>query len=340
MSASSKGRAPFCFIQSRNQYCGVEVSFLNKTFLCGNTSRRVKSMKSKISLVKSESHFEGVQQSLAHIQSDVEKSLSTISSLIIKINFVITRTPRYSGGVELATTPFQAVKSFIDFISPFYRGEIIIAERATWGKTKEGFQMYGFAELAEENSQVSLLDLKEDETIVKTVEYPEGKLKLPFSKTMLSAPFLVSIARPKTHCSVVASAGIKNVLVGAINGRWKERLQIHKGNLIHDIMARIADFVYPDLVIIDGTSGMEGNGPIRGTEIKAGWTLASFDALAADSLATYLMGFAVDDVTYLTMLNEKEFGLFYPNDEIEIVGDKPKDLVTPFKPHRCFKRKR
>lgn len=242
--------------------------------------------------------------------------------------------------MELATTPFQAVKSFIDFISPFYKGEIIIAERATWGKTKEGFQMYGFAELAEENSQVSLLDLKEDEVIVKTVEYPGGKLKLPLSKTMVNAPFLVSIARPKTHCSVVASAGIKNVLVGAINGSWKERLQIHKGEFIHNIMARLADFVYPDLVIVDGTSGMEGNGPIRGTEIKAGWTLASFDALAADSLATHLMGFDVDDVTYLTMFKEKEFGLFYPNNEIEIVGDKPKDLIAPFKPHRRFKRKR
>jgi uncharacterized protein (DUF362 family) len=299
----------------------------------------MKSMKSKISLVKSENHFEGVQQSLEQLRTDVEKTLSEISSLVIKINLVITRTTRYSNGVELATTPFQAVKSFIDFISPFYKGEIIIAERATWGKTKEGFQMYGFAELAEENSQVSLLDLKEDEVIVKTVEYPGGKLKLPLSKTMVSAPFLVSIARPKTHCSVVASAGIKNVLVGAINGSWKERLQIHKGEFIHNIMARLADFVYPDLVIVDGTSGMEGNGPIRGTEIKAGWTLASFDALAADSLATHLMGFDVDDVTYLTMFKEKEFGLFYPNNEIEIVGDKPKDLIAPFKPHRRFKRK-
>jgi uncharacterized protein (DUF362 family) len=299
----------------------------------------MKSMKSKISLVKSENHFEGVQQSLEQLRTDVEKTLSEISSLVIKINLVITRTTRYSNGVELATTPFQAVKSFIDFISPFYKGEIIIAERATWGKTKEGFQMYGFAELAEENSQVSLLDLKEDEVIVKTVEYPGGKLKLPLSKTMLSAPFLVSIARPKTHCTVVASAGIKNVLVGAINGSWKERLQIHKGEFIHNIMARLADFVYPDLVIVDGTSGMEGNGPIRGTEIKAGWTLASFDALAADSLATHLMGFDVDDVTYLTMFKEKEFGLFYPNNEIEIVGDKPKDLIAPFKPHRRFKRK-
>jgi uncharacterized protein (DUF362 family) len=250
----------------------------------------------KVSLAKSEDHYGGVQRSLEPIKQDIKKSLSDVSSLVIKINLVITRTPRYNKGVELATTPLQAVKSFIDLVSPFYTGQITLAESATWGKTKEGFEMYGFTELAEDNPKIRLLDLKEDTTIIKTINYAEGTLTLPFSKTMLEAPFLVSIARPKTHCSVVATAGIKNVLVGAINGRWKDRLKIHKGNLIHNIIASIADVTYPDLTIIDGTDGMEGNGPIRGTEIKSGWALASLDALAADSLTTYLMGFDVEDV--------------------------------------------
>jgi uncharacterized protein (DUF362 family) len=294
----------------------------------------------KVSLVRSEDHYSGVQRSLEPIKGDLKNSLSDATSLAIKINLVITRTPRYSDGVELATTPLQAVKSFINFVSPFYSEEIILAESATWGKTKEGFEMYGFTELAEENPQIRLLDLKEDETIVKTVKYPEGTLTLPFSKTMLETPFLASIVPPKTHCSVVATAGIKNVLVGAINGRWKDRLKIHKGDLIHGIIASIADILYPDLVIIDGTVGMEANGPIRGTEIKSGWSLASLDALAADSLATHLMGFDADDVPYLQLLKDKSFGVFYPNDKIEILGENPKDLITPFKPHRNFKKQK
>jgi uncharacterized protein (DUF362 family) len=281
-----------------------------------------------------------VQKSLDNIKVDLSTAMSQVSSLVIKINLVITKTRRYSDGVELATTPFQAVKSFIDYISPFYDKEIIIAEKSTWGKTEVGFETYGFAELAEENPQVRLLDLKEDATIEKVVEYPEGKLVLPFSKTLLEAPFLVSIARPKTHCSVVATAGIKNALVGAINGSWKDRLKIHKGTFIHNIIASLADIVYPHMVIIDGTVGMEGNGPIRGTEINAGWTLSSLDALAADSLAAYLMGFGADDIGYLKMLREKGIGFFYPQDRIEILGEKPQDLITPFKPHRNFRKQK
>ena len=49
--------------------------------------------------------------------------------------------------------------------------------------------------------------------------------------------------------------------------------------------------VYPDFVVTDGTVGMEGGGPVRGKAIKSGWIIASFDALAADSLAADLMGF-------------------------------------------------
>jgi len=294
-------------------------------------------MKSKVSLVKSKDHFKGVQKSLEPINDDIKESLSKISPLVIKINLIITRTPRYSDGVELATTPFQAVKSFIDFISPFYKGEIIITEEAAWGDTKEGFQMYGFTKLAEQNPQVRLLDLRNDEPITKKIKYPEGELTLPLSKTMVEAPFLISIARPKTHCTVVLTAGIKNVLVGAIQG-YRMRRKIHRGKFIHSIMTSIADFAYPDLVIIDGTIGMEGGGPVRGTETKAGWAVASLDALAADSLVTYLMGFDIDDVGYLNMLREKEFGVLYPNDEIEILGERPERLVTPFKPHRTFKK--
>jgi uncharacterized protein (DUF362 family) len=161
-----------------------------------------------VSLSKSNNHYDGVQHVLKPIEGELRKALSKISSVVIKINLVITKTPAYNKGVELATTPLRAVESFIDFISPFYKGKIIIAEEAAWGDTKEGFRLYGFSKLAKDNRQVELLNLEEDDIINEKVRYPEGELDLPFSKTMLGAPFLVSITRPKTHCSVVMTAGV------------------------------------------------------------------------------------------------------------------------------------
>ena len=106
-----------------------------------------KKLKSKISLVNSEEHYEGVKNSLHHLKEDILDSLSGISSLVIKVNLVVAKTRGYPKGVELAVTPLKAVESFIDFISPFYDKEIIIAERSAWGKTKEGFELHGFTKL-------------------------------------------------------------------------------------------------------------------------------------------------------------------------------------------------
>lgn len=297
-------------------------------------------MKTQVSLAKSEEHYHGVQKALIQIEKSIQKATSNISSLIIKVNLVVSTSKGYPKGVELAITPLRAVKSFIDFISPFYDGDIIIAERSAWGKTKEGFKLHGFSKLADQYSHVSLLDLKDDEIIKREILYPEGKIVLPFSKTMIETPFLVSITRPKTHCSVVMTAGIKNVLVGAINGSWQCRLQIHKGKFVHNILASIADLVYPKLSIIDGTIGMEGNGPIMGRKVESRWTISSFDPLAADSLCSYLMGIDIKDIGYLSLLKEKKFGLCYPNEKLEILGELPEKHILAYKSHHSFNKQK
>ena len=150
---------------------------------------------------------------------------------------------------------------------------------------------------------------------------------------------MVSITRPKTHCTVVMTAGLKNVLVGVIQG-YSNRRKIHREKCIHYMMASLAEYAYPDLVIIDGTVGMQEGGPVRGKEINAGWVVSSFDGLAADSLAARLMGFDVEDIGYLNLVGELGLGLLYPDDGIEVVGEPPEDLVTPFKPHRSFNKRR
>ena len=93
-------------------------------------------MHSRVSLVKSGGHYEGVRNSLELLGDDITGRFLKTSTIIIKVNLVITRTPAYSKGVELATTPADAVKSFIDFLSTFFHGNIVIAEEAAWGGTK------------------------------------------------------------------------------------------------------------------------------------------------------------------------------------------------------------
>jgi uncharacterized protein (DUF362 family) len=292
-------------------------------------------MESKISLVKSKEHYTGIKKVLLPLQNDIKEIIEKIDTLVIKINLVITITPRRPTGVELAVTPVETVRGFIDFISAFYHKRIIIVEESCWGNTKQGFKLYGYERLACEYGNVELLDMKDDEHIIKTIAYSQGELILPFSKTIMEAPFLVSIARPKVHCNAAMTAGIKNVAIGAVEG-YKNRKSLHTKKDIHEIITLIAKKILPDLVIIDGVVGMEESGPIQGKEIKSGWVLASLDALAADSLTAYLMDFNTDGISYLGGIRKYGLGKLYPKDEIEIVGENPDGLVTHFKPYHKF----
>lgn len=292
-------------------------------------------MESKVSLVKSKEHYQGTQEALIPLKEDIEKAISKIRTLVIKVNMVITTTPRHPHGVDLAITPVETVQSFVDFIAPFYGGKIIIIEEACWGNTKVGFDLYGYGKFVSDYSNIELLDMKDDDIITKRIAYSQGELILPFSKTMLEAPFLVSMTRPKVHCNVAMTAGIKNVVVGAVEG-YKYRKGLHRKKDLHEVLAVIAQNIFPHLVIIDGVVGMEESGPIQGKEIQSGWTLASLDALAADSLTAYLMDFEVKGIPYLGMIREFGLGRMYPTDRIEILGENPDHLVTHYKPYRKF----
>lgn len=153
---------------------------------------------------------------------------------------------------------------------------------------------------------------------------------------MIESPFIVSMTSPKAHSSALVALGIKNVLVGAINGGTNHRYKVHKK--IHQKLLKIAGFIFPQLVIIDGLIDMEGKGPVMGTKKEAGWCINSLDALTADSLATYQMEFNLEDVGYLTLLKESKNGEVFPGGEVEVIGEDPENLVNSFRPHPAFKK--
>ncbi len=283
-----------------------------------------------VHLNQGESSYQTTLKLILDQKEELEKQLKDKEKIVIKINFV-------SAQRELATTPIETVKAFIDSIRNFYRGKIIIAEEATVGNAHDGFKQFGFEKLVSGYDSVETFDSQDDEIEEINVKIGADLLTIPISKIYLDSPFTVSITRAKTHDTVVATLSIKNLLVGAIN---KNRFLIHQGKKIHQILAQMTNFIYPDFSIVDGVVGMEGNGPVNGSPIKSNWVLSSFDPLAADSLASYLMGFDVNDIGYLNLIGKMGKGKIYPKDQIEIMGPNPEHLVTLYQPHRTFSSQR
>ena len=204
-----------------------------------------------------------------------------------------------------------------------------IAAGPAIGTADEGFDNYGYRPLADE-FDVAWLDLNQDDTVtVPAFDDDLNAQYLNMSRTMADS-YVVSVTRTKTHNDVVVTLGLKNILVGTLAGR-AEKQKIHQGSrAINLTLAKMAQHVAPDLTVLDGTEGMQGNGPVSGDPIDSRITLASAHSIAADVVGLQAMGYRLDQVGYLRYAMELR-GLTL--DDIEVVGERIEDVRIDFRPH-------
>lgn len=153
-----------------------------------------------------------------------------------------------------------------------------------------------------------------------------GELWLPTHVT--DADMVVSMPKLKTHHWGGVTLSLKNCF-GMVPGRiygWPKNV-LHWAGLQESILD-VAAAVRPDLAIVDGIVGMQGDGPIMGEPVTAGALIVGTDPVAADSTAARLMRIDPERVRYL-----EEAGRFLGqlNPElIDQVGDDPDDLSVAF----------
>jgi uncharacterized protein (DUF362 family) len=95
-------------------------------------------------------------------------------------------------------------------------------------------------------------------------------------------------------------------------------------------MYSLAKHLHPNLALIDGYEGMEGNGPNLGTPVDHRVCLASPDWLAADRVGIKLMGIDFAQVGYLNYCAQVGLGHADLN-KIEIVGENLNDHIKNYK---------
>lgn len=127
-----------------------------------------------------------------------------------------------------------------------------------------------------------------------TVVVLHGGARPKVANTVMEADFLVSVPKVKTHAEAGLSCAMKN-WVGIACGQDKR--QVHF-NLGRNIFA-INEVVVPDLVIVDGLVGMEGNGPGDGEPFRFGRLLVSDNAFVNDLVVCRLVGMPHEEVPYL-----------------------------------------
>jgi uncharacterized protein (DUF362 family) len=155
-----------------------------------------------------------------------------------------------------------------------------------------------------------------------------GTLWLP--RNVAEADVVVSMPKMKTHHWAGVTLSLKNCF-GCVPGRvygWPKNA-LHFAGLDGAILD-VASAVRPDLAIIDGVVGMEGNGPINGTPKEVGVVVIADDPVAADTTSARLMGVDPEDVLHLA-----EAGRFLGQADparIQMVGEDAARFETTFAP--------
>ena len=280
-----------------------------------------------VSLVKGKKRRDTIKESLDLISGDIKRGLKP-GKVIIKPNFVST-------SVQLAASHVDQMRGILDFFKEFYDKRITIAEAASplTNGTSEGFENFGYHQLTEEYD-IELLDLNEGPFEEVPIRDRKGKVfSVRVSSLLLDRNnYLISAAKLKTHDTVVVTLSIKNLVMGSIYAGDKPA--VHQGyRYINLNLSDIAGRVWPDLAVLDGLAGMEGNGPERGSPIDVGVALSSTDPLAADRVACEVMGVDFNKVGYLYYCSEQKLGEA-DLDKINVTGQNLKECIRPFRLHR------
>ena len=192
------------------------------------------------------------------------------------------------------------------------------------------FEEYKYLPLAQEYS-VKLIDLN---TSTATTQWIIDKSHHPLGVRIIDTfldpnNYFISVTRLKSHDTVVATLSIKNMVMASPLHEYNvqnDKKFMHQGpKETNWNLFQLASMVNPQLSVLDGVEGMEGNGPVRGTPVDHGVVLAGSDFVAVDSIGAQLMGLDLADIGYITYC--KRCGL-WPGRPLENQDHRPRSFAT------------
>ncbi|MDJ0845687.1 DUF362 domain-containing protein [Crocosphaera sp.] len=107
---------------------------------------------------------------------------------------------------------------------------------------------------------------------------------LRLSKEAMDADVVINLPKVKSHVQLTLTLGVKN-LFGCVPGKMKAWWHMEAGkdaNRFGEMLVETAKAIAPNLTIIDGIIGHEGNGPSNGEPRELGILGASRDVFALD----------------------------------------------------------
>jgi uncharacterized protein (DUF362 family) len=294
-----------------------------------------------ISLVSGGSRYENLINALNSIEL---KELSKAKRILVKPNFTALEN-------EGANTHIDALRAVLDVLKEMKKRDVTVGDGSgeayyLGGSTFTAFRRAGVDELCRSYG-AELRDFNSGEyRELMDVKTNLGDASIRVADDIFNYDYIISLTLPKTHDYALVTLSLKNMMgvIHPADRRKVHGIRIYVDLLLYErcvklINMNLSEFlkkIKPNLSVIDGFHGMEGEGPVCGDVIECGWAIASTDPLLADAVGVKLMGLEPHDVGYIHhMLGEKEYDI--PD---EILG-KVEKLKKKFRLHpRCTEQRK
>jgi uncharacterized protein (DUF362 family) len=300
----------------------------------------------KVALAEGDDRLQNISRALHRLIDKVD--IPKFQTVLIKPNLT------GADGIYCNTSK-EAAKAVVDFLNVHFNPQKIFVGEGSGGAYASGWSTMqilknmGYEELTE-ISNVELMNIDElEHKDTFQVETYDGKQILYFARPQTD--LMISLALPKTHDLAVATLGLKNMMglifpddrkkihgyndVDGMDGRRLFRDDIFYLQCVEKIHKNLQAFfsvIKPDMTVLDGYQGMEGDGPVGGEPLFHGYALASLDPIAADFVGARLMGLDPMSIGYLYYLTED----FVPGWAPEIFGEDLEPLIRRYKLHRKY----
>jgi len=216
----------------------------------------------------------------------MERFVKKNEKVLLKVNLLSAKGPE------------KAVTTHPEFVRAVAK-----AVRAAGGKPYIGDSPAGpFSKrnLTKAYGRSGLEDLAREEDIplnfdtgVKKLDIPEGKRlqRSPICEYVFNADKVIALPKLKTHSFQYMTLACK-IMYGVVPGLTKAKYhaQFPRKASFADMLLDILTIVKPQLYIMDGILGMQGQGPGSGDPVKMDLALAATDHVAMDIAVCKILG--------------------------------------------------
>ncbi len=202
-------------------------------------------------------------------------------------------------------------------------GQPFLGDSPAFGSAMGVAKANGYLPLCEELS-LPIIEFKGNKYATDNSNFSHLRL----SKEAMEADVVINLPKIKSHMQVTMTMGVKN-LFGCVPGKMKAWWHLEAGKdagRFGEMLVETARAITPDLTIIDGIIGHEGNGPSGGEPRNLGLLGASQNVFAIDVTIADILGVSPDLVP--TLIAQKKLDLYPDIEQIDFPLLKPQDLAV------------